>query len=103
MSEDELIHDSDPASKVIRRGLSISVLQLDGTSCLLHIPGGPSRLIDRPGFPERQSMSCADLCFDNLLEEAFQLGVLIVAAKAQADRGIEPFEAAGAFILEPSL
>lgn len=60
-------------------------------------------LIDSPGLAEWQPVSGADLSFDNLLEKMFQFGVLIVAAKTQTDRRVEPFEAAGAFVLEPSL
>ena len=105
----ESIHDSEPASKVIRRELSIGIPQLDGMSfpaLRLGRPNGANcqtGLIDSPGLTEWQPVRCAGLSFDNLLEKTFQLGVLIVAAKAQADRRVESIEAAGAFVLEPSL
>lgn len=100
----ELIHDSDPASKVIRRKLSIGIPRLDGSSLPASASWRPQTgLIDSPGLAEWQPVSGADLSFDNLLEKMFQFGVLIVAAKTQTDRRVEPFEAAGAFVLEPSL
>jgi hypothetical protein len=63
----ELIHDSDPVSKVIRRELSIGVLQSDRHHCPLQSLAVQTRLIDRPGFAERQPMRGVDLFFDKLL------------------------------------
>ena len=62
----ELIHDSDPLSKVIQRELSIGVLQSDRHHCPLQSLAGQTRLIDSPGFAERQPMRGADLFFEKL-------------------------------------
>ena len=104
-----LIHDSDAVSKVIRRELSIGVSQSDGTSFPASDTGGQmgliaqTGLIDSIGLAEGQPTRGAELSFENLLKQAFQLGVLIVAAKAKADRWVECIEAPGAFVLEPSM
>ena len=63
----ELIHDSDPVSKVIRRELSIGVLQFARHHCPLQSLAGQTRLIDSPGLAERQPMRGADLFFEKLL------------------------------------
>jgi len=104
-----LIHDSDPVSKVIRRELSIGVSQSDGTSFPASETVGPNGLIaqtgliDSIGLAEGQPTRGAELSFENLLKQAFQLGVLIVAAKAEADGRVKSVEAPGAFVLEPSM
>jgi hypothetical protein len=104
-----LIHDSDALSKVIRRGLSIGVSQLDGTSFRLQRLAGQmgliaqTGLIDSIGLAEGQPTRGAELSLENLLKQAFQLGVLIIAAKAKADRWVESIEPSGAFVLVPSM
>jgi hypothetical protein len=63
----ELIRDSDPVSKVIRRELSIGVSQSDRTWFPALNLAGQTGLIDNPGFAERQPMRAARLSFENLL------------------------------------
>jgi hypothetical protein len=63
----ELIHDSDPVSKVIRRELSIGLLQSDRHHCPLRSLADQTRLIGDPGFAERQPVRGADLFFEKLL------------------------------------